>query len=115
MQLEKFRHIDSEESPCDETNRNIDLEGCLQNYMESQINCSIPWGPRNFGNMEPCQTKQEFQKYLSLSKTIKYWGERGIYEKTGCESSCIETRYDMKKRYKVMDYSGTDEVCDIML
>ena len=110
LQLQKMRHIDSAESPCDETDRNIDLEGCLQKYIESQINCSIPWGRRQFKKMEPCQTEYEFQQYNDLSTTIKYLGERGIYERTGCKSNCDETRYEMKKRHKVMDYSGTNEV-----
>ena len=110
MQLDKFRQIDSEKCPCDKSDRNIDLEGCLKKYMEMKINCSLPWGKIHFENAEPCQTEDEFQQYYTLAKTVKYWGERGIYEKTGCQSNCYVTRYAMKKRFKLMDYSGTDEV-----
>ena len=110
MHLDKFRQIDSEKSPCDKSDRIIDLEGCLKKYMEMQINCSLPWGKLNFENFETCQTEDEFQQYCTLAKTVKYWGERGIYEKTGCQSNCYVTRYAMKKRFKLMDNSGTDEV-----
>ena len=39
LHLENIRQIDSEKSPCEESNMDIDMEGCLQKYMESQI-CS---------------------------------------------------------------------------
>ena len=113
IHLEKIRQIHSEKSPCEKSKKDIDMEGCLQQYMESQINCSIPWGPRNFGNMDPCQTEQEFEQYRTLAKTIKYLGEPGIYEKTGCKSNCDVMRYEMKKRYQLQNYPGTDEVRDI--
>ena len=118
LHLEKIRQIDSENSPCEESNREIDIEGCLQMYMESQINCSIPWGPRNFDKMEPCQTENEFEQYRTLAKTIKYLGEPGIYERTGCKSNCNVMRYEMMKRYKLLKYPSypgyhEDEVRDI--
>ena len=107
IHLEKIRQIDSEKSPCDENNRDIDIEGCLQKYMEKQLNCSIPWGPRQFKIIEPCQTEEEFEQYRVLAKTTKYLGEPGIYEKTGCKASCDVTRYEMRKRYKLMNFPGT--------
>ena len=110
IHLEKIRQINREESPCEASKRDIDLEGCLQKYMESQINCSIPWGPRNFENMEPCMTETEFEQYETLARTIKYLGEPGIYEKTGCKSNCDVMRYEMKKRYQLRNYPRTDEV-----
>ena len=118
LHLEKIRQIDSERSPCEESNREIDMEGCLQMYMESRINCSIPWGPRNFENMKPCQTENEFEQYRTLAKTIKYLGEPGIYERTGCKSNCDVMRYEMMERYKLLKYPSypgyhADEVGDI--
>ena len=113
LHLEKIRQINSEKSPCEESNREIDMEGCLQKYMESQINCSIPWGPRNFEKMKLCQTENEFEQYRTLAKNLKYLGEPGIYEKTGCKSNCDLMRYEMKKRYQLQNYPSTDEVRDM--
>ena len=110
IHLEMFGQINSEKSPCEESNRDIDIEGCLQKYMESQLNCSIPWGPRQFQSMDPCQTEDEFENYIKLAKTTKYLGEPGIYKLTGCQATCNVTRYEMRKRYKLMNFPGTDQV-----
>ena len=112
MHLEKFVQIDSKTSPCENSERNIDLEGCLQKYMETRINCKLPWGNSNSDYKKPCQTEDEFEQYYTLASTIKFLGEEGIYEKTGCISSCLVMRYAMKKRHELMDYSknATDEV-----
>ena len=63
IELEKFRQINSEEAPCDKSDRNIDMEGCLQKYMEGQLGCRIPWGPRDFGIMDTCKNEETFQHY----------------------------------------------------
>ena len=110
LHLEKVRQINSEKSPCEESDRDIDLEGCLQRYMESQINCSIPWGPRKFKGKKECQTEEEFEKYRALASTLKFQGEPGIYKKTGCQSNCEVTRYEMRKRYQLLNYPHKDQV-----
>ena len=63
IELEKFRQIDSVETPCDQNERNIDMEGCLQKYMEGHLGCSIPWGPRDFGKMDTCKSEEKFHQY----------------------------------------------------
>ena len=68
--------------------------------------------------MKPCQTENEFEQYRTLAKTIKYLGEPGIYERTGCKSNCDVMRYEMMKRYKLLKYPSypdyhADEVQDI--
>ena len=112
IHLEKIRQIDSEKSPCEQTNRDIDLEGCLQKYMEGQLNCSIPWGPRKFKNMKikPCQSEKELDQYWELARKTKYLGEPGIYEKTGCRATCDVTRYEMRKRYQTKIFPDKDKV-----
>ena len=110
LHLEKVRQINSEKSPCEESDRDIDLEGCLQRYMESQINCSIPWGPRQFEDKKECQTEEEFEQYRALASTLKFQGEPGIYKKTGCQSNCDVTRYEMRKRYQLLNYPHKDQV-----
>ena len=113
LHLDKIRQINRDERPCEESNRDIDLEGCLQRYMESQINCSIPWGPRIFKMRDPCKTENQFQQYKTLAKTIKYLGEPGIYKKTGCQSNCEILRYEMRKRYRLKNYPNKEEVRDL--
>ena len=110
IHLEKFLKINSVESPCYQGNKNIDLEGCLQKYMEMQVNCTLPRGNINSEIADLCKTEDEFQQYHKLAKTVKFWGERRIYEKTGCKSNCHVHKYTMKERYAVKNYSGTDEV-----
>ena len=63
IELEKFRQIDRVKHPCKMSDRNIDMEGCLQKYMEGQLGCRIPWGPRDFGNMDICKSEENFQQY----------------------------------------------------
>ena len=48
--------------------------------------------------------------YRSLVKMIKYLGERGIYEKTGCKSNCKINRYKLEKRIKLINYTDTNKV-----
>ena len=91
-------------------NREIDLEGCLQQYIESKLICSIPWGPRNFSRYPTCETKEQLTEYYKLVLKIRHLGERGIYEETGGKSSCHVNIYKLNKRFTFRDYSIKDQV-----
>ena len=91
-------------------NREIDLEGCLQQYIENKLTCSIPWGPRNFSRYPTCETKEQLTEYYKLVLKIRHLGERGIYEETGCKSSCHVNIYKLDKRFNFRDESVKDQV-----
>ena len=91
-------------------NREIDLEGCLQQYIENKLTCSIPWGPRNFSHYPNCETKEQLKQYYKLIVKIRYLGERGIYDETGCKSSCHVNIYNLDKRWDFRDDSVKDQV-----
>ena len=91
-------------------NREIDLEGCLQQYIENKLTCSIPWGPRNFSHYSTCETKKQLIRYYKMVLKIRFLGERGIYEETGCKSSCHVNIYKLNKRFNFRDYSVKDQV-----
>ena len=110
LHLVKFKQINSDENPCEESDREIDLEECLQKYIEDQINCTIPWGTSTSQIREPCQTENQFKQYKTLARTIRFLGEPNIYGKTGCRSNCDVMRYKMKKRYQFYNHTSEDEV-----
>ena len=41
---------------------------------------------------------------------IRFLGERGIYEETGCKSSCHVNIYKLDKRFNFRDESVKDQV-----
>ena len=110
LNLEKFDQLNTEDAPCDESKTDIDLEGCLQKYVENQLSCSIPWGPRNFSDFETCESQEQLMEYYRLMIEIRYLGEKGIYEETGCKSSCLVNDYTLDKRWDFVDESVTDQV-----
>ena len=91
-------------------NREIDMEGCLQQYIENKLTCSIPWGPRNFSHYPTCETKKQLIWYYKMILKIRFLGERGIYEETGCKSSCHVNIYKLDKRFNFRDDSVQDQV-----
>ena len=110
LQLEKFEQLNTEDAPCDESGMDIDLEGCLQQYVENKLSCSIPWGPRNFSNFGTCESEEQLMEYYRLVVQTRYLGEKGIFEETGCKSSCHVNVYNLDRRWHFVDESVKDQV-----
>ena len=110
LKLEKFDQLDTEEAPCDESSRDIDLDGCLQQYVENKLSCGIPWGPRNFSKFPTCESEEQLMEYYRIVIETRYLGEKGIFEKTGCKSSCHVNVYKLDKRWHFVDESVKDQV-----
>ena len=49
-------------------------------------------------------------EYYKVVLELRYLGERGIYEETGCKSSCHVNIYKLDKRFNFRDDSVKDQV-----
>lgn len=74
---------------CDTTSQNIDLD-CVENYVESQIGCKLPW---NTGtkNLRLCSTSQDFRlmkDYLNDTDDLSPNQMKSYFKEIGCKIPC---------------------------
>ena len=49
-------------------------------------------------------------EYYRLVVRVRYLGEKGIFEETGCKSSCQVNVYKLDRRWQFVDETVEDEV-----
>jgi hypothetical protein len=89
--------LDQTNDRCTEEADN-NFEGCLNNYLETKLLCRLPWNfvsdyATGYAN---CDTKEQFDNYLSIHKALIKSGEELIAITTGCHPSCTRDEFGTK-------------------
>ena len=73
---------------------------CLEGYLDSTMNCSLPWRPKKMSqNLPLCSHPQEYDQYYENMAHLIQSGPTSIMNITKCTPGC--TRYDYStKLYK---------------
>ncbi len=71
------------------------MDDCLDDYIESQLNCSLPWRREmnETDNVGLCDQPWQLELYLNLSKELMVQGENKLASTTGCETSCVRDNF----------------------
>ena len=69
---------------CDDSGSEVNLEKCLENYMESDIGCSWANNSDTADSKLPVCNESKYHEYLKTYSTIIEAGESEINKITGC-------------------------------
>ena len=90
MYYEVFRteylDYDLEENRCE--NKDImeepTVRGCIENYINANIGCNIPWHDTKDDGKQDCDSNNQFQNYQSLAFQMAIMNAREVGQETGC-------------------------------
>ena len=79
-------------------NGQVDMHKCLEEYMDSKMDCTLPWlaenGALDHGSM--CQYPEEYDTYVKLYSEVMNFDSGSISSVANCTPSCKRTGYSMK-------------------
>ena len=83
-------------------NKEIDQEptvrGCIENYINAELACNIPWSMSKDGRKQDCEANEKFQQYQSLGTKLASMNSREMGKKTGCIRRCKRMAYKLRER-----------------
>ena len=96
--------IDQDNHPCVDFEP-VDFDKCIDDYVSSKINCSLPWIKKNASGVLPyCSQPEEYGHFWDLSLLILSSSEKDISSRTGCKPSCTRMEYASKHVYTQKRY-----------
>ena len=97
------------ENKCDEGEDNISVKDCIENFIDSELGCHIPWHTNERREeVNECSNEEQFHNYVLLSNKLSSLGSKRMEVKTGCMRRCDRMEYKlwettplgMKAKYK---------------
>ena len=71
---------------CDDSDKEVNLEFCLESYVDSYIGCRSPIKSSSENNTMPLCDMSQMSSWIKEFKIIEGLGEQAIYDRTGCLS-----------------------------
>ena len=108
--------LGQEKEPCvanGQSNNSIDIDKCLDKYIDSHLNCTLPWQAMDgTGDHQAfCQYPDEYDQYVQLLYDEVYnFDIQSISSIANCIPSCIRHEYFLKHketRQKTWENSST--------
>ena len=72
---------------CDDSDHEVNLELCLENYVDSHIGCHSPFKSSTENSTMPWCDISQMSSWTKEFKIIEGLGEQAIYDRTGCLST----------------------------
>ena len=77
---------------------NVTVRECIERFIDSDIGCHIPWHTyKTKGTGSECLTKEQFLKYVSISKKLSTLDANKMEKKTGCKKRCNRMEYKLSE------------------
>ena len=95
--------VDQENEPCLDLEP-IDFDRCIDDYVSSKMNCTLPWIGKISGGVNYCSQPGEYDRFWDLSLLILSLSEKEIASMTGCKPSCTRMEYASKHVYTQKRY-----------
>ena len=80
-------YLNDPRTPCQPKPRDVDMNICIQHYIETQIKCQLPWHTDET-ILPKCTETRQYQDFLTSYEEIASLSGFSIGEKTGCLPSC---------------------------
>ena len=87
-------YLNDPRTPCLPTPRNINMDDCIQHYIENEIGCQLPWHKIKT-NLPRCVEINQYQWFLDSYDKIASLSGFSIAKRTGCLPSCKINEFTM--------------------
>ena len=74
----------------------ISTSNCLNNYLENDLNCSLPWSAVKTKGVCPDEKYDEVNDAIT---SVYFTNDQIFYKKTNCAKQCHVNRYSMETMY----------------
>ena len=98
-------YLNDKRTPCQSKPRQAEMNTCIQQYIESEIGCQLPWN--NASSSSACTESHQYQEFLTTYDKIAKLSERSIAERTGCLPSCQRNEFTVKILNRIENPSDT--------
>ena len=88
-------YVNDERTPCQSMPRKTEMNTCIQQQIENEIGCQLPWNNASSSVFAKCTESGQYEKFLSTYDEIAKLSERSIAERTGCLPSCKRNEFSV--------------------
>ena len=107
--------VDQENEPC-LTLEPVDFDKCIDDYVSSKMNCTLPWIDNTISAGLPfCSQSEEYDRFWNISLMILSSSEKDISSMTGCKPSCTRMVYASKHVYTQKSNVLTEKTMTVTL
>ena len=95
VQKKEVTYLDDDRTPCQIEPRTEELSTCIQQYIESNMKCQLPWHNQST-TLSKCTTSNQYEEFLNKYLLISSQDEASIAKVTGCLPSCRRNEFEVK-------------------
>ena len=99
-------YLNDERTPCQSMPRKTEMNTCIQQYIEKEIGCQLPWSNASISDFAKCTEPGQYQAFLTTYDNIAKLSERSIAERTGCLPSCQRSEFTVSILNRIVDPVG---------
>ena len=85
-------HLNDPRTPCQPKPRDVDMNTCIQHYIEKKIGCQLPWY-EDKTTLPKCKEEGQFLDFLMTYEEIASLSGASIAKRTGCLPSCKRNEF----------------------
>ena len=86
-------YLNDDRTPCQSMPRKTEMNTCIQQSIEKEIGCQLPWNNVSSSVFAKCTESSKYKKFLTTYDEISKLSERSIAERTGCLPSCKRNEF----------------------
>ena len=92
LTLTKHKRLNLDRRPCNE-DLGYSFTICVQEYVSEKVGCRVPWGERSKQERVSCTTKEQFNHFEWIYKSLVNADSDAITKRTGCKVPCNYKEY----------------------
>ena len=89
------KYLDHPQERCSNEAQAPNMTDCIAEYIATQIGCSVKIQEFEPINFPTCKTEMELEAFVNISQKLERSGATGVYDMTGCLSSCEKEKYEL--------------------
>ena len=93
-------YLNDPRTPCQSKPRDVDMNNCIQQYIETKIECQLPWHTHKT-TMAKCIETGQYRDFLKSYEEIAGLSGFSIAKKTGCLPSCKMNEFSVNIKDRV--------------
>ena len=102
-------YLNDPRTPCQSKPREKDMNTCIQQYIENNIGCQLPWHPANT-ILPKCIENRQYRDFLAAYEEIASLSGFSIAKMTGCLPSCKRNEFSLNIINRILATVPEDEL-----
>ena len=98
-------YINDPRTPCQMKPRDVDMNICIQHYIETKIECQLPWHTDKT-TLPSCIETGQYRDFLTSYEEIASLSGFSIAKKTGCLPSCKMNEFSVMIKDYILSQDG---------